>query len=302
MKGERVRYGEFLDRFSREEACSDYLYQVKWPNGFVCPRCGHRHAYCTATRRLPLYECAHCHHQTSLIVGTVMEGSRTKLTKWFMAFYLISSPESISALQLSKEINVTYKTAWLLLHKIRHAMSEEDISLPLSGSVYVNRGDYGRVRTLRDIPKKRPLFVGVSINETNEPVYVKMKMVADNNVDKGPVLTGIRKMGQKAFMVDHIKSQPSHLDFSVRYQFKNREVFNLFQGAKKWMIDTFHGLGGRHLQAYFDEFCYRINLKLNKEPVFENLVHLCTTSKRVNYFDLTGRWSPVSFPVFPKVS
>jgi transposase-like protein len=73
----------FVARFHTEEACADYLFQIKWPNGFDCPRCHHHQYYQTTTRRLPLYECTHCHHQASLTVGTVMKGSRTPV-KLFM--------------------------------------------------------------------------------------------------------------------------------------------------------------------------------------------------------------------------
>lgn len=81
---------QFQMHFSSEKACIDYLYQKKWPNGFSCPRCEHRYAYLTITRRLPLYECCHCRHQASLLSGTIMEGSRTKLSKWLLAIFLVS--------------------------------------------------------------------------------------------------------------------------------------------------------------------------------------------------------------------
>lgn len=96
-----------------EEACIRVLYEAKWPDGFRCPRCGHGHAYSIATRKLPLYECSQCSKQTSLIVGTIFQGTRTPLHLWFQAIWLHSRPLSINALQLSKKIHVTYKTAWL---------------------------------------------------------------------------------------------------------------------------------------------------------------------------------------------
>lgn len=78
---------QFQQQFPTEEACVDYFFSLKWPSGFSCPQCGHSHAYITNTRRLPLYECLQCHHQTSLIAGTIMSGSRTSLHKWLTAIY-----------------------------------------------------------------------------------------------------------------------------------------------------------------------------------------------------------------------
>ncbi|TVY11929.1 transposase [Paenibacillus cremeus] len=96
----------FQELFGTEEACADYLFHAKWPDGFSCPRCGSHHAYKTATRRLPLFECAHCRHQTSLTAGTIFENSRTALTKWFLALYLVSQLETgISAVALSEAIH-----------------------------------------------------------------------------------------------------------------------------------------------------------------------------------------------------
>ncbi|MEW9698384.1 transposase [Paenibacillus sp. SI8] len=81
---------QFRNQFSTEESCISYISQTKWPNGFVCPRCNQRHAYVTVTRRLPLYECSRCRHQTSLLAGTVMEGIRTDLRKWLLALFFVS--------------------------------------------------------------------------------------------------------------------------------------------------------------------------------------------------------------------
>ncbi|HEY0826887.1 MAG TPA: transposase, partial [Bacilli bacterium] len=78
----------FLARFPTEEACVDYLIEQKWPAGYACDRCGCRSAYRTHTRRLPLFECMDCLYQASPIVGTVMEGSRTPMRKWFVALFL----------------------------------------------------------------------------------------------------------------------------------------------------------------------------------------------------------------------
>ena len=103
MKENRLSVEEFEARFQTEEDCADYLYQVKWPQGFRCPRCGHNHAYPLTKRRLPLFECANCHYQASLTVGTVMEGSHTALRKWFLSFFLISSPCGINATQLNEK-------------------------------------------------------------------------------------------------------------------------------------------------------------------------------------------------------
>jgi Zn ribbon nucleic-acid-binding protein len=80
---------EFQDRFGTEEACEQYLFQCKWPEGFECPRCGNDYYYYVKRRRL--LECIECGHQTSLTAGTIMHRTRTPLRKWFIAAYFITT-------------------------------------------------------------------------------------------------------------------------------------------------------------------------------------------------------------------
>lgn len=114
---------ELMNQFPTEDSCIPALFALKWPHGYRCPNCKHPRAYVIRTRRLPLYECS-CHHQTSLTVGTIMEGSRTSLRKWITAMWLVSrSDKGINAVKLSSMIEVTSKTAWAMLHKIRTAIA-----------------------------------------------------------------------------------------------------------------------------------------------------------------------------------
>ncbi|MFC5700047.1 transposase [Cohnella faecalis] len=70
-------FESFCHQYSSEQACAEALFHARWPDGFRCPTCRHPHYYLTRTRRLPLYECRSCRVQTSVIAGTIMEGSST---------------------------------------------------------------------------------------------------------------------------------------------------------------------------------------------------------------------------------
>ncbi len=101
---------EFLDKYSSECQCSEALFQLRWPDGFVCPECG-GHSYCELNTR-KLFQCNICHHQTSLFAGTIFHGTRLPLRKWFLAIYLLTQPKkSISVLELKRQIGVNYDTA-----------------------------------------------------------------------------------------------------------------------------------------------------------------------------------------------
>jgi hypothetical protein len=112
---------DFAAMFSTEEACRDYLFRVRWPNGFTCEKCGSRSWHYVDPRGV--IECGR-KHQTSVTAGTIMHKTRTPLTIWFHAAYLVSSlTPGITALQFQKQLGFTrYETAFQTLHKLRSAL------------------------------------------------------------------------------------------------------------------------------------------------------------------------------------
>ena len=128
---------DFQKKFKSEKACRKRLFEIRWPDGFVCPRCGHNRYYDLPKKRL--YQCKSCKYQCSVTAGTVMHRTRTPLLKWFWAIFLVSNDKrGISALQLSKKIEVSYWVAWTMLHKIRQAMKDRDASYQLAGLIEVD--------------------------------------------------------------------------------------------------------------------------------------------------------------------
>jgi hypothetical protein len=112
---------EFENRFNTEEACRDYLFLLRWPNGFICPKCGNTKAWAVRT---VLFECSKCHYQTSVIAGTIFQDTRKPLTMWFRAIWWVTSQKNgTSALGLQRILGLkSYQTAWTWLHKLRTAM------------------------------------------------------------------------------------------------------------------------------------------------------------------------------------
>ncbi|AGH47624.1 hypothetical protein C427_5530 [Paraglaciecola psychrophila 170] len=121
-------------QFSTEDDCLKHLQQMKWPNGFISPDCGNNHSYEITSRHL--YECTQCKKQTSVMSGTLFHGSKITLNQWFWAIYFLGSDKgSISALRLSKLIEVNWRTARLILKKLRTAMGHRDSLYQLSGTI-----------------------------------------------------------------------------------------------------------------------------------------------------------------------
>jgi len=125
---------ERFEQFGTEVQCEAALEQARWPQSFGCPRCGGA-AHCVLrVRARKTFQCNACHHQASLIAGTVFEGTKLRLTVWFLAMYLISQAKTgLSALALKRDLGVSYPTAWLIHHKLMQAMVEREAGDVLRG-------------------------------------------------------------------------------------------------------------------------------------------------------------------------
>jgi transposase-like protein len=266
------------------------LYQLKWPHGFECPSCGYGRCYIIQSRRHPLFECADCRHQTSLTVGTIMEGSRTPLSKWFTAIDLVARlTQGTTAVELSQTIQVTYKTAWLMLHKIRHALGQYEDKQQLTGTVRMNNGKYGRPLnpTVYRHPEEHPLLVAVSLSEHDEVLQLKIKTVEDKLCDGNSPLN----LAREAFAHQYIDRRAELHGLKSSYAANKQPLIrNVCAQAGRWLNATFHGLGGKHLNAYLDEYCCRLNLAAALQVALpERLASICARYSRITYAALISK-------------
>ena len=173
---------KFLQCFGTEAACVQAVERARWPEGFRCPRCGGS-THCVldrASRRR--FQCNACHYQASPTAGTLFASTKLPLTKWFLAIYQISQAKTgLSALELKRQLGVSYPTAWLMHHKIMTAMSRREASHRLSGTVQVDDAYLGGERTGgkpgRGSENKVPFVAAVSLNEQGNPAYAKLTPV-----------------------------------------------------------------------------------------------------------------------------
>jgi len=301
-KQEAINLLQFQEKFNTKEACQEHLFKLKWPNGYNCPRCGHTIAYETNTRKLTLYECANCRYQATVTVDTVMEKTRTPLNIWFWAIYLVSyDKRGISAIALAKEFNLNYKTAWLMLHKIRHAMTNRDSQYFLSGIVELDDSMFGAPteggKRGRGTDKTK-VVVGLSLNKNGHPLYVKMEVVDDlksqtladvaNRIieDGSTINTDLFKSynALKGAGFQHEpkefnpKDNPDHLHW----------LHTIVSNVKAFIAGTYHGLDVKHLQAYLNEYAYRFNRRKFKGELFNRLLHCCANTPTITYSELTA--------------
>lgn len=301
-KQESINLLQFQKRFTTEEACQEHLFKLKWPEGYRCPKCGHTHAYETKTRRLTLYECAKCRYQATVTVNTVMEKTKTDLRIWFWAIYLVSHDKrGVSANMLSKELGISCKTAWLMLHKIRHAMGKRDSQYLLAGIVEYDDTFFGAPtkggKRGRGTEKTKVL-VGLSLNQQGHPLYLKMETVKDlkgttlndfahRSIEQGSTVSTDLYSSYKSLVKEGYQHEPKEFNL-IENPDHLHWLHTIVSNAKAFIEGTFHGLDDKHLQAYLDEFCYRFNRRGFKGELFNRLLNCCVTCSSITFSELTA--------------
>lgn len=278
----------FARRFSDDDKCKEYLLKHRWPDGFVCPKCGDLKAYLITTRGS--VECGNG-HQTSLTAGTVMHHSRVPLHKWFYAAWLVTTLKpGISALQFQREMEMPkYESAFLLLHKLRSSLYAPDrrklssfCAAPNHDAhwVEVDEINVGGEQSLSDRaargPNKAIVMVAVEVHAwTNDKGDVntkagrcRMRVVPNKSATnvlgfvRENVEPGSRVFTDSAAVYEELPRYGFKLDCTLAAQDPDplptlgRVVTNL----KRWLIGTHKGaVRKQHLQSYLNEYVYRFS-------------------------------------------
>jgi transposase-like protein len=173
---------EFLRQFGTEAQCEAALERARWPEGFRCPHCGQAAHYVLRVGARKSFQCSACRRQTSLIAGTLFQGTKLALTVWFLAIYMISQAKTgLSALALKRYLGVSYPTAWLVHHKLMQAMVEREARYVLSGKVEVDDaylgGELSGGTAGRGSENKVPFVAAVSLDPAGHPLRAKLTPV-----------------------------------------------------------------------------------------------------------------------------
>lgn len=284
-----VNLVNLIERFGSDEKCRAYLTELRWPNGVQCPRCKWKGVSHLAERGQ--YDCNVCRYQFSVTSNSIFHDTHLPIWKWFLAIYLmIESKKGISANQVSRTVEVTYKTAWFLCHRIRAAMREvraeklkgivEIDETFLGGKVHGKGGGYrgnkaavigavqrgGNIR-LKVIPYSNRLqfrkFVAETTDPTCEAIYT------DENIS----YKGIGDADTRHETVNH-----SNFEW-VNGDVHTNNVENVWSLLKRSVVGTYHKLSIKHLDAYLDELEHRFNNRGNKFLFRDTLLKLVKAEK-----------------------
>ena len=294
----------FQRRFGTERACQKRLFELRWPEGIRCPRCGHHEAYYLENRSL--YQCVECKFQTSLTAGTVMHRTRTPLVKWFWAIYLVATDKrGLSALALSRKIDIGLKCAWTMLHKIRKAMEARDAGYQLAGLIQVDDAFFnggvkkGGDKRGRGTSKVPVLVMAATRDETI--TFARMEVLEKVDGDHIKAVLEKRVVGGQSIKTDglpafNVAKEIGHEHIPVVVYPKKGEpnydalkwVNILVSNAKAFILGTYHGVMEKHLQKYLDEFCYRFNRRFWPGQGFDRLLRACSSATPVTDAELSG--------------
>ena len=261
---------EFESRFSTENACREYLVQLRWPQGFVCPRCQAREAW-MSTRGL--WVCRLCQFQISPTAGTLFQDIRKPLTLWFRAIWWVTSQKNgSSALGIQRILGLgSYQTAWTWLHKLRRAMVRPDRDR-LTGRVEVDEMFIGGLEEgRRGRGAERKALVVVAAQEDGAGIgRIRLRRIATasrellhgfilDTVEPGCIvrtdgLNAYRDMqGYKHELVVIRKRSEDAIALLPR-------VHQVASLLKRWILGTHQGaISSAHLDYYLDEFTFRFN-------------------------------------------
>lgn len=296
---------EATEYFSIEKNCIDYLMEMRWPDGINCTFCHHSKVYHLAGPK-KRYKCAKCLKSFSLIKGTIFENSQIPLNKWFVAIYIISAhKKGISSVQLGKDIGVTQKTAWFMLHRIRFAFSNDNYEGKLYGvvqcdEVYIggknkNRPLHKRIQNSqgRSLKDKTPVF---GMIETGGRLFTSVvpntkastlkplikKLVKEGSIVVTDEWTAYKNMPEEFY---HIAINHGEEEYA-RGAFHTNSIEGFWSLLKRGIFGIYHFVSPKHLQRYCEEFAYRYNSRKIKcyERFYDVMERI---SCRLTYKNLT---------------
>jgi hypothetical protein len=283
---------DFQDRFSTDRKCLDYLAELRWPGGFICPKCTGTTSWRTADN---LWMCTTCSRRTSVTAGTIFDRTRTPMRTWFAAIWFVTAQKTgVSALGLQRVLGLkSYEIAWVWMHKLRRAMVVPERDL-LSGTVEVDEtfvGGVSRNKSGRASDKVAVMVAAESLGKNRigrirlEPtpagkltlVDFGQRVIEPGSLIKTDGARDMRRFSGLGFEHEYFtqlgSTVPAHIDLPA--------VHRVASLLKRWMIGTMHyGTSEEQLGYYLDEFTFRFNRRASKSRglLFYRLLQQCVVT------------------------
>jgi transposase-like protein len=322
---------EAIKYFSDEQVCIDAVAEMRWPNGPECPECTANQPYYIKTQKR--WKCRNCRIQFSVKRGTIFEDSPVSLTKWLPAMWLlVNCKNGISSYEIAKDLGVTQKTAWFMLHRLRLVVKAPNVGKLGSGEGGACEIDEtfvgGKLRNMHKA-RAKALKMGMQGQQANayhtrhanktavfgildrESRQVRAKVVPNvkrevlqneilKNVNHGATIYSDQAVAYDKLKENYIHETVNHIDAYVKGNVHTNGLENFWSLTKRTLSGTYVAVEPFHMDAYLDEQIFRFNNRATKDNPLDDadrfmLALSQVANKRLTYAELTGKTERADF-------
>jgi len=305
-------FASMLTALPDDKACREYLELQRWNNIPVCPYCAscdlNHYKLNVKGEFKGMYKCRDCKQRFTVLLGTMFEGSPIGLKKWFIALFLFSAhKKGISSHQLARDLGVTQKTAWFILHRLRETFKDVDFE-KLDGVVSVDETFIGGKNKNRHADKK--IEGGQGGNSEDKTIVMGAMKITGvvvtqiiPNRESETIMKTLHEMVETGSMLvtdDHTayfraKDDFYHITVNHNQQeyvhgaFSTNNIEGFWSLLKRGIIGIYHNVTAKHLQAYCDEFAFRYNNRKITDKTRFDLALRMTEGVKLEYTTLIAK-------------
>ncbi len=267
---------DLFEAFPDEQSCLDHLRAIRWRDGEFCPHCGGTRVYHFSDART--HKCGDCRKRFSIKVGTIFHDTKLPLRKWFMAIWLITNhKKGIASTTLARDLKITQKSAWHVLHRLRHAARTQSFNAPMDGPVESDETYVGGKEKNKHADKRTPGSQGganksVVLGVLKRDGDLRTEVVKDTkaktvqgvvrkNVMPGSVVMTDEHRSYSGLKADYTHFTVNHSagEYVIAKVIHTNSIESVWALLKRQIVGIHHFVSPKHLPKYVNEITWRFN-------------------------------------------